>query len=273
MKRSTIWLLGLLTFVCCGLRVYQLCALTEPGSEFLSRFDWSSSVLCILLPLGLAALLAESQINRRLSDAPLENANLAGIGVSSLLLALSLLLDAVIDLVKLSLGTSGHDPFLSVWWIIVDGLGLVTAIFFILQTAKCFRGNTLRINPLFALLPAVWLAIRALITYLDARVVVTVPAKLLEVTTMVCVAVFFVVSARLLGDVDSRKGQRMALSLVPVSILMIGVTVLPAVVGFFCRGAAVSPVSFTTVTLAMMMPYVWQIGECAGRRAPEGDAD
>ena len=273
MKRSTLWLLGLLTFVCCGLRVYQLCVLTEPDAGFLSRFDWSSTVLCILLPLGLAALLVDSQRNRRLSGAPLEDVNLTGIGVSSLLLALSIVLDAVIDLVKLPLGTSGHDPYLTTWWIIVDGLGLLTAVFFICQASRCFRSDTLRMHPLFALLPAVWLAVRALISYLDARVVVTAPAKLLEIMTMVCVAVFFIVTARLLGDVDSRKGQRMALSMVPVSIVMIGVTVLPAVIGFFCRGAAVSPVSFSTVVVAMMLPYVWQIGECAGRSVPEGDAE
>lgn len=252
MKKHSLLLVLLLTSLLVGgLQLYQLLAITEPGTGFLTVSHWSVPALWILLPLSIAALMVMGALAAP-HTLPLEgDAGQRANGFCFLLPAFCLFWDALQGLL-FSQDTQG-DPMFRVWWSVLDLLEILTAVGCLALAATMIQKKAPR-RPLMlpGLLLSAYLAFRALLTYLSASAVITVPSTLFHILALLGLSLFYLAAARLFSSVGEAQGRRKLLVYGGPGLLLAFSYLFPAVIGGIFAGTQVSPVSFETVTIASL---------------------
>ena len=251
MKRFVTMLLCLLILVCGGLRVYTICTNTEAETGFLLREDWSSMSCSLLLIVGSVTMAVFS----RKTDDERGTAHSSKIQAVSLVPAL---FGILLDTVALCLQPVQTEDMLQfVWWIAVIVLGFAAVLLMAMQAVLYAKASSLKLISALYLIPALWFACRALMTYLNARMVITVPALLLEVVALLLICGVWSGHARMLGNVDAARGSRLMRLMLPAALLCGVVCVLPAAIAALLVGSAVSPVGTSHLMIAAQLPTLW----------------
>ena len=269
MKKYMTALWAALTTALCGLRIYQLLALTEPETGFLRVFDLSGYVFYILLALGALGLFLLSRVLMKKDGIPAVSGGSRETGFALLALGTAILLESLQAMLFPSDASADFSPVL---WTAEELLGVLTAAYLVYRAVGLLTGREGRVPALLTLLPALWLAFRALLIYLDARVAVTVPAIVLSILTSVFLAVWWMALARVQADIDAPKGLRSLAALSPICLMLIVVSVLPAAIASFAAEAGVSPVSLRDVATALFAPYVFLTNFSLGGKSGEAEA-
>lgn len=253
MKKYVLALWAALTVALCGLRIYQLLVLTEPDTGFLRVFDASGWAFYGLLALGSAGLFLLSRLLLKKDGLPEAGVETREQGVALLALGLAILLES---LCAILFPAEAVSEFPLVLRTLRDALGLLTAVYAVCWSVCLLTGKRFRAPAALTLLPALWLAMRALLFYLEARIAVTVPAIVLSILTTVFLSLWWMARARIQSDVDATKGIRLLTSLTPICLLLVIVSVLPASIAAFAAESG-SPVSLSDVTTALFAPYIF----------------
>ena len=247
-------ILALSSLAVCGLRLYQIALLTEPETGFLSRSDWSVAALWVLLPLSLALLLVAGALSFRGPEVSFAGAAGRSTGLFLLLPAVSILWESLQGLL-FSQQQAPHlgGQNLSFWWNLLELLGVAAAAGCFFLCGELLSGKApSRPLALPGLLLAAYLLLRALLTFLSAPAVITLPSMLFRVLALTGMGVFYLAAARLFSGIGGQQGRRGLLIYGSCGLLLALASAVPTVLGALCFGAQKAGISFETVTAAAL---------------------
>lgn len=247
-------ILTLSSLAICGLRLYQIALLTEPDTGFLSRADWSVAALWVLVPLSLALLLIAGALSFQGPEVSFSGGAGRSTGLFLLLPAVSILWESLQGLL-FSQQQAPHlgGQNLPFWWSLLELLGIATAVGCCFLCGALLSGKAPnRALALPGLLLAAYLLLRALLTYLSAPAVITLPSMLFRVLALTGMGVFYLAAARLFSGIGARQGRRSLLIYGTCGLLLAIASAAPTALGALCFGAQKAAVSFETVTVAAL---------------------
>lgn len=238
--------------VLCALRLYQLLCATEPSTGFPVRGDISGTLLWILTPIALVLLGLAGAAKKDPGPVSFGGRRGKAAGLLFLLPAAALLWESLSGLMLPQNISAQMLPEDAPWWPLLHLLGLCAALgclWLCMAIGPALPKKRLAV-PGLAL--SLYLALRALLTYLSVPATVTHPATLLRILALVGLSLFYLAAARLVSGIREEQGRRWLLRFCVPGLLLAVLAVIPAAVGALFAAPSACGFSFETLTLAAL---------------------
>ncbi len=230
-------------------RTYQLLFITDAGTGFYDKIDWSVyaiyglSALAILVSFIIVNLAKNVPSSR--DDMKKKNGFLA---VSSILFALGIIIDSVLAITSILAGTVGAESFGSI--IIEAVFGVFAAIYVMIFGISHFDGKTTYFQYRFlALAPLAWTTGRIIIRFMKKISYVNVADLMLEIFILAAMLIFFLAFARISSGLSNEKSMR--------SLFASGYVCI-----FFCALANIPRIVLMLTGNSQYIPYEYPLSVC-----------
>ncbi len=239
---SMLLVMAVAVLVAVPLRTYQLFNIIEPQTGFYAKYDWSVTVLYSLLAVSCVLLFAFSFLCGSIPKPQFKEKKSIGLGISSVLLTLSFLVDSVVQIdvfiqiynlysTSLVKGAAYFIKSGGVAAAVQSLFAVLTAVYFLIMSISYFNGKKFyESSRILAICPIVWGLCRIIQRFVVPISFKNVSELLLQMFMLSFMLIFFLSFARIASNVNSEKSSWVMFASGLSTALLAMTTAVPSVI-------------------------------------------